>query len=374
MLNSCQEDLFASDSDSESALFSLTPSGKNEGDVDVLGAGIDQSKNAGLDDIDLESEFRDDEVQEDDVDDSNYNEHQPMLDSSKHDDDGHHQPRDSRASASPVESASWLSRVFFSWTSTLLDIGASRSIYMNDIPPVPVTERTQAVSERFQTHWRRRLAHAARRQEEDGDPYVQVEPPSAYDDDDVVTDEGDDVTDRYSTVSSASASPSTSSSSSPSKPFPSASPESFSSASSDSSATGFDGSAAASTTSTPRLRLRPKHQASLLGALRDVFGRTFFAAAIYKLLSDCALFFRPLAVNRIIASLSQDDAPLWQGLVWVGSMLLVSVIQSLCLQAYEMRCLTIGMNVRAALVDAIYEKTLRLSRQERQYVRSWSHL
>lgn len=292
----------------------------------------------------------------------------------------------SRSKPNPVQSVSCLSRITFSWLAPLLRVGERRSLQNDDIPPLPEAEATRPVSQRFQDNWLRRLADAARLQLEDGDQYVEEEAPKPYDDDEDENGDEDgneksgdsDSADKSNVVESVkvdsngyqalndSVADSANSSSQSSQSESSSSSSSSSSATAP-SAMGFVSES--SSASSPRLRLRPKHQASLLGALMDTFGLPFYLTAFLKLVSDCALFVGPLALNRIISFLSDPDAPLWHGLAWVGASLAVAIMQSLCLQAYFMRCLTIGMNVRAAVVDAIFDKTLRLSRQERQYVR-----
>jgi hypothetical protein len=217
----------------------------------------------------------------------------------------------------PEQRANCCSRLFFRWVFPLLQRGARRPLQMEDSPPVAVHDRCAPLIDRFQAAFIARSALAASQQTEAGNPMIEEE----IDQD----EEENEKPPSYAPLTEVT-----------------------------------DSSRAK-----PR-RLRPKFQASLFGALRDSFGWTFMAAGILKLLSDAAIFVGPLALNQIISFLGDSSLPLWRGAVLVGAMAFAAIFQSLCLHQYFHRCLHVGMNVRSALTAAVYAKSLRLSRAERQ--------
>jgi len=51
-----------------------------------------------------------------------------------------------------------------------------------------------------------------------------------------------------------------------------------------------------------------------------------------------------------------ETQPDWHGYVYAILLFVAALVQSLLLQQYFQRCLTIGMNVRTAIISAVYSK------------------
>lgn len=58
-----------------------------------------------------------------------------------------------------------------------------------------------------------------------------------------------------------------------------------------------------------------------------------------------------------MVSFTQDKSSyLWQGYLYAVLLLLVALLQSLFLQQYFQRCFVLGMQVRTAIMAAVYNK------------------
>lgn len=99
---------------------------------------------------------------------------------------------------------------------------------------------------------------------------------------------------------------------------------------------------------------------SLTWAFGHSFGRPFMAAAGLKLVHDSCLFLGPLLLNKIITFLSSDE-PLSIGLLYVAGLFVANFTMSLCLRQYFYHCYRVGMNLRSAVVTAVYNKALVIS-------------
>jgi ATP-binding cassette subfamily C (CFTR/MRP) protein 1 len=82
-------------------------------------------------------------------------------------------------------------------------------------------------------------------------------------------------------------------------------------------------------------------------------------------MQDTLQFVQPQLLKALIDfiySFSTDDPqPVRNGYVISATMFLVAALQSAVLHQYFHRCFTTGMRLRAAVVTAIYQKSLRLS-------------
>ena len=71
----------------------------------------------------------------------------------------------------------------------------------------------------------------------------------------------------------------------------------------------------------------------------------------------CAYFMSSLLVHFM-----QDmDEPRWHGYLYAALLFLVTVVQSLFLQQYFLRCMATGMRVKTAVVAIVYKKVVRSS-------------
>ncbi|TMW62290.1 hypothetical protein Poli38472_009783 [Pythium oligandrum] len=109
-----------------------------------------------------------------------------------------------------------------------------------------------------------------------------------------------------------------------------------------------------------------KEKPSLAWVLAKTFGKQVVQAAALKLLHDSLQFVGPMMIKDIIEFLSDPDAPLSEGMVYVGIVFVTGVIQSFSLRNYFFYCSETGMRVRSAVCTAVYRKSLVLSAAARQ--------
>ncbi|ORZ17222.1 multi drug resistance-associated protein MRP [Absidia repens] len=117
------------------------------------------------------------------------------------------------------------------------------------------------------------------------------------------------------------------------------------------------------------IEMRKEHP-SLLRALVHTLGGPFFLAALFKALQDVLQFTQPLLLKELmvwVASYATSSPePAYRGILIAVGMFVTAVCQTMFLHQYFHRCFMTGMRLRAALVTAIYRKTLLLSNASRQ--------
>ncbi|ORZ19904.1 multi drug resistance-associated protein MRP [Absidia repens] len=117
------------------------------------------------------------------------------------------------------------------------------------------------------------------------------------------------------------------------------------------------------------VEMQKKHP-SLLRALVYTLGGPFFLAALFKALQDVLQFTQPLLLRELmlwVSSYATDSPePTYRGILIAVGMFVTAVSQTMFLHQYFHRCFMTGMRLRAALVTAIYRKTLLLSNASRQ--------
>ncbi|KAG9295694.1 hypothetical protein G9A89_001711 [Geosiphon pyriformis] len=113
-----------------------------------------------------------------------------------------------------------------------------------------------------------------------------------------------------------------------------------------------------------------KKKPSLLNASFWTFGGPFTFAAIFKFCQDCLAFVQPYLLGQLMAFVNsygtKDKQPSYRGFAIAGLMFLTAVLQTAFLHQYFQMCFITGMRLRAGLVTAIYQKSLRLSNSARQ--------
>ncbi|KAF9359131.1 hypothetical protein BGX26_000075 [Mortierella sp. AD094] len=115
--------------------------------------------------------------------------------------------------------------------------------------------------------------------------------------------------------------------------------------------------------------LKKKHP-SLLKALAGAFGKPFYIAGIWKAANDILGFLQPVLLREILRFFmsykTETPQPLYRGYAIAFLMFVCSVSQTAVLHQYFHLCFRTGMHIRAGLVTAIYQKSLRLSNSARQ--------
>ncbi|XP_029311727.1 canalicular multispecific organic anion transporter 2 isoform X4 [Cottoperca gobio] len=100
------------------------------------------------------------------------------------------------------------------------------------------------------------------------------------------------------------------------------------------------------------------HQPSFLRALIRAFGPYFLIGSAFKLLQDVITFVNPQLLRMLISFTKQKDAPDWWGYSLAFLMFFTAFLQTLILHQHFQYCFVTGMNVRTAVIGAIYRKAL----------------
>ncbi|XP_044034326.1 ATP-binding cassette sub-family C member 3 isoform X1 [Siniperca chuatsi] len=100
------------------------------------------------------------------------------------------------------------------------------------------------------------------------------------------------------------------------------------------------------------------HQPSFLRALVKAFGPYFLIGSAYKLLQDIITFVNPQLLRMLILFTKQKNAPDWWGYSLAFLMFFTAFLQTLVLHHHFQYCFVTGMNVRTAVIGAIYRKAL----------------
>ena len=97
---------------------------------------------------------------------------------------------------------------------------------------------------------------------------------------------------------------------------------------------------------------------SLWKALLRAFGFDFLKAGALKLVHDMCVFVGPQVLHAVVEFLRTPEAPLSLGLGYTLLVTLSQLTMSLCLRHYFFQCYTTGLQVRTAVVVAVYQQAL----------------
>ncbi|XP_035998439.1 canalicular multispecific organic anion transporter 2 isoform X2 [Fundulus heteroclitus] len=100
------------------------------------------------------------------------------------------------------------------------------------------------------------------------------------------------------------------------------------------------------------------HQPSFLRALIRSFGPYFLIGSVFKLMQDAITFVNPQLLRMLISFTKEKDTPDWWGYLLAFLMFFTAILQTLILHRHFQYCFVTGMNVRTALIGAIYRKAL----------------
>ncbi|XP_022645623.1 canalicular multispecific organic anion transporter 2-like isoform X2 [Varroa jacobsoni] len=103
-----------------------------------------------------------------------------------------------------------------------------------------------------------------------------------------------------------------------------------------------------------------KSQLNILYPLLKTFGLPLLGTAVIKLVVSLITFVAPVILNSLITFV-QTDEPAWKGVFLATVMLSSLMAESLLNNQYEYRLYRISMQVRSAIIHAIYVKALTLS-------------
>ncbi|KAF9380569.1 hypothetical protein CPB97_008267 [Podila verticillata] len=110
---------------------------------------------------------------------------------------------------------------------------------------------------------------------------------------------------------------------------------------------------------------------SLVRALSGAFGKPFYIAGLWKALNDLLGFAQPVLLKEMLRFVmsykkGEQPQPIYRGYTIACLMFVCSLSQTTVLHQYFHLCFRTGMHIRAGLVTAIYQKSLRLSNSARQ--------
>ncbi|KAM7382140.1 hypothetical protein PAMA_012825 [Pampus argenteus] len=97
---------------------------------------------------------------------------------------------------------------------------------------------------------------------------------------------------------------------------------------------------------------------SFLRALIKAFGPYFLIGSAYKLLQDVITFVNPQLLRMLISFTKQKNVPDWWGYALAFLMFFTAFLQTLILHQHFQYCFVTGMNIRTAVIGAIYRKAL----------------
>lgn len=113
-----------------------------------------------------------------------------------------------------------------------------------------------------------------------------------------------------------------------------------------------------------------KTNPSLLRVLVATLGGPFIFAGVLKAVQDVLQFTQPLLLRELMVWVnsysSGEPMPAYRGTLIAVGMFLTAISQTMFLHQYFQLCFATGMRIRAALVTAIYKKTMVLSNASRQ--------
>ncbi|XP_047464662.1 ATP-binding cassette sub-family C member 3 isoform X2 [Mugil cephalus] len=99
-------------------------------------------------------------------------------------------------------------------------------------------------------------------------------------------------------------------------------------------------------------------QPSFLYALIRAFGPYFMIGSAFKLLQDVITFVNPQLLRMLITFTNDDESPYWWGYTLAFLMFFTALTQTIILHHHFQYCFVTGMNVRTAIIGAIYRKAL----------------
>ncbi|XP_069467621.1 ATP-binding cassette sub-family C member 2 [Ambystoma mexicanum] len=104
----------------------------------------------------------------------------------------------------------------------------------------------------------------------------------------------------------------------------------------------------------------------LIKVLVKTFWPLLLKTALFKLVHDLLVFVSPQLLKLMVAFTADKSLFEWQGYLYAVLLLAAAIIQSLCLQQYFQGCFVAGMRVRTALMAAVYKKALTVSNSTRK--------
>ncbi|XP_073399007.1 multidrug resistance-associated protein 1-like [Dendrobates tinctorius] len=105
---------------------------------------------------------------------------------------------------------------------------------------------------------------------------------------------------------------------------------------------------------------------SLLKIIANSFGYHFLFSALLMVLYTAFLFISPELMRLLLDRLQNSSAPTWQSFLIAVLLLICPCFQSLFLHQHDYQCYVIGMRLRSAIVGSVYKKALVISNAGRK--------
>lgn len=112
-------------------------------------------------------------------------------------------------------------------------------------------------------------------------------------------------------------------------------------------------------------KLKKSKPPGIIRTMLRTFWFYFFTGAFFKLLSDLLTFVNPQIMKLLMGFISDPEEHEWHGYVYAVILFLTTMLQILCQNYYFNRMLVIGMRIRTCLMASVYRKSLRLSNSAR---------
>ncbi|KAK1333553.1 LOW QUALITY PROTEIN: hypothetical protein QTO34_005938 [Cnephaeus nilssonii] len=104
----------------------------------------------------------------------------------------------------------------------------------------------------------------------------------------------------------------------------------------------------------------------LVKTLFKTFYIILLKSFLLKLVHDILMFLNPQLLKLLISFANERDSYVWTGYLYSILFFVVALLQSFCLQYYFQLCFTLGVNVRTTIMASVYKKALNLSNRARK--------
>ncbi|XP_038063723.1 multidrug resistance-associated protein 1-like [Patiria miniata] len=106
--------------------------------------------------------------------------------------------------------------------------------------------------------------------------------------------------------------------------------------------------------------------ASLLKAILRTFGGVFLIGSLLKLVTDVLVFASPELLKQLIRYTEDKSIQRWQGYLYAFLIFAAAFVQSILQHQHFHITTTVGMQLRTAIIGAVYRKSLLLSNSARR--------
>ncbi|XP_006210591.2 ATP-binding cassette sub-family C member 2 isoform X1 [Vicugna pacos] len=224
------------------------------------------------------------------------------------------------SSKNPLSTASFLSRITFSWYDSVVLKGYKKPLTLDDVWDVDEKSKTKILVSKFETHMTRELQKARRAfqrrqrkksQRNSGARLHELNKNQSQSQDVLVLEEAKKKKKKSGTT----------------EDFP---------------------------------------KSWLVMALFKTFYAILLKSFLLKLVYDILTFLNPQLLKLLISFASDRSIYLWAGYIYSILFFAVALIQSFCLQYYFQLCFVLGMKVRTTVMASLYKKALTLSNRARK--------